>query len=181
MHADHVGGLAHDGKMVFPNATIRVDRNDVTYWLDESNVSKAPGAMRANFEANKPSFAPYIAVGKLKPFDGDTVLMPGIRATAAYGHTPGHCFYEVESKGQKLLLWGDTVHAASVQFADPSVTVQWDSNPTQAEAQREKAFADAVRRRFLVGGAHTAFPGIGHVRAQRKGYVWVPVNYSASL
>jgi hypothetical protein len=26
--------------------------------------------------------------------------------------------------------------------------------------------------------AHLAFPGIGHVRAEGKGYAWVPANYA---
>ncbi len=110
------------------------------------------GPIRANFEANKPSFAPYIAAGKLKPFGGDTVLVPGIRAIAAYGHTPGHCFYEVESKGQKLLLWGDTVHAAAVQFADPSVTVQWDSNPTTGGISTREGILRCGEARLSRGG-----------------------------
>jgi glyoxylase-like metal-dependent hydrolase (beta-lactamase superfamily II) len=181
MHVDHVGGLVHKGRMAFPNATVRVDKNDVDYWLDEAKVDKTDEGVRANVEANRASFAPYVAAGKLEPFNGDTDLMPGIKTIAAHGHTPGHNFYQVDSKGQRLVLWGDTVHAAAVQFADPSVTVQWDSNAKQAEAQRQKAFADAARQGYLAGGAHTAFPGIGHVRAQGKSYAWVPVNYSASL
>jgi len=28
--------------------------------------------------------------------------------------------------------------------------------------------------------AHVAFPGIGQVRADGKGYRWVPVNYSSN-
>lgn len=181
MHVDHVGGLIHDGKASFPNATIHVSTNDLDYWLNESEAGSAPHALHESFEADRASFAPYIASGQVKPFDGDTALLPGISAVHAYGHTPGHSYYLIESEGQQLLLWGDTIHAAAVQFADPSVTVIWDSNPHEAEVQRESVLADAVRSRILVGGAHIAFPGIGHIRTQGEAYAWVPLNYSASV
>ena len=41
-----------------------------------------------------------------------------------------------------------------------------------------QATADAAKNGYLVGSAHIAFPGIGHVRANGKGYAWVPVNYT---
>jgi hypothetical protein len=28
-----------------------------------------------------------------------------------------------------------------------------------------------------VGSAHLPFPGLGHIRAEGKSYVWVPVDY----
>ena len=38
--------------------------------------------------------------------------------------------------------------------------------------------ADAARNGFLVGAAHISFPGVARVRADGKGFAWVPVNYS---
>ena len=32
LYADHVGGLARNGKRVFPNATIHVDKRDLDFW-----------------------------------------------------------------------------------------------------------------------------------------------------
>jgi glyoxylase-like metal-dependent hydrolase (beta-lactamase superfamily II) len=96
----------------------------------------------------------------------------------APGHTPGHSIYAVESKGQKLVLWGDLMHVAAVQFAEPSVTIQFDSDSKAAAAQRKKAYADAAKQGYWVAAAHLSFPGIGQVRAEGKGYVWFPANYS---
>ncbi|HEV8722425.1 MAG TPA: hypothetical protein VGW77_17550 [Candidatus Binatia bacterium] len=39
-------------------------------------------------------------------------------------------------------------------------------------------FAEAAREGYLVAGAHIQFPGLGHVRADGKGYVWIPANYT---
>jgi glyoxylase-like metal-dependent hydrolase (beta-lactamase superfamily II) len=135
--------------------------------------------MKGFFQGAMASLNPYVAAGKFKPFEGNTDLVPGVRALASHGHTPGHTTYVAESKGEKLVLIGDLVHVASVQFPDPSVTIQFDSNPKAAQAQRERAFSDAAKNGYWVAAAHIAFPGIGHIRtAGKKGYDWVPANYS---
>jgi hypothetical protein len=42
------------------------------------------------------------------------------------------------------------------------------------------AYAAAAKDGYLVGSAHFAFPGLGHVRkAGGKSYTWVPLNYSS--
>jgi glyoxylase-like metal-dependent hydrolase (beta-lactamase superfamily II) len=125
------------------------------------------------------SLKPYIAAGKFKPFSGDTDLIAGIRAVAVPGHTVGHTVYVVESQGQKLVLWGDLLHVAAVQFANPSVTIQFDTDAKAAAKQRKRAYADAAKHSYWVAGAHLAFPGIGHIRSEGQGYVWVPANYTA--
>jgi glyoxylase-like metal-dependent hydrolase (beta-lactamase superfamily II) len=85
--------------------------------------------------------------------------------------------YVVESKGEKLLLWGDLMHVAAVQFPDPAATLLFDSDSKQATAQRRKVFADAASQGYWVGAAHIAFPGLGHLAKAGDGYAWVPVNY----
>jgi glyoxylase-like metal-dependent hydrolase (beta-lactamase superfamily II) len=122
---------------------------------------------------------PYIAAGKFQPFSGDTELVPGIRAMATPGHTAGHTLYVVESKGQKLLLWGDLMHVAAAQFADPAVTIHFDTDSRLAAMQRKKVFGDAAEHGLWVAGAHLPFPGIGQLRAAGTGYTYQPVNYSA--
>jgi glyoxylase-like metal-dependent hydrolase (beta-lactamase superfamily II) len=54
---------------------------------------------------------------RLETFDGPTEFLPGLRSVALPGHTAGHTGYLVESEGQRLLIWGDVVHVAAVQFA----------------------------------------------------------------
>ena len=180
MHADHVGGLMDKANLAFPNATLRIDKADTDYWLSEANLKAAPDSAKGFFQGAMASANPYVAAGKLKTFSGNTELVPGVRAISAYGHTPGHTVYAVESKGEKLMLWGDLMHVAAVQFANPSVTIQFDSNNKQAEATRKKAFAEAAKEGYMVGVTHISFPGLGHIRPGPggKGYTWVPLNYS---
>jgi len=51
-------------------------------------------------------------------------------ATVTRGHTPRHTIYVVESKGERLVLWGDLMHVAAVQFPGPSVTIKLPANYT---------------------------------------------------
>jgi glyoxylase-like metal-dependent hydrolase (beta-lactamase superfamily II) len=177
-HADHVGGLASDGKPVFPNAVIRADKREADFWLSEENMNKAPADKKGFFQGAMASVNPYVKAGKFKPFEGDTELVPGISAHAANGHTPGHTTYVVESGGQKLILIGDLIHVAAVQMENPSVTIGFDSDEKAARAARLKEFDAAAKGGYLVGGAHLQFPGMGHLRKEGKGYRWVPVNYT---
>ncbi len=178
MHGDHVGGLISGDKMAFTNAIVRADKHDADYWLSQANMDAAPKDAQGFFKGAMASIKPYVAAGKFQPFDGDTDLGPGIKAVAAHGHTPGHTIYVVESKGQKLVLWGDLMHVAAVQFEDPSVTIKFDTDSKSAALQRKRAYADAAKGRYWVAAAHLAFPGIGHVRSEGHGYAWVPANYA---
>ena len=179
MHADHVGGLMAGDKLAFPNAIVRADKHDADFWLSQANLDKAPADAKGFFQGAMASLNPYVAAGKFKPFDGDTELVPGVKAVAARGHTPGHSTYLVESQGQKLALWGDLMHVAAVQFAQPAVTIQFDTDSKAAAVQRKRAYAEAAKQGSMVGSAHLSFPGLGHLRAEGKGYVWVPLNYSS--
>jgi glyoxylase-like metal-dependent hydrolase (beta-lactamase superfamily II) len=180
MHPDHVGGLMAGDKMAFPNAVVRADQHDADFWLNQAVMDKAPDASKGFFKGAMASLNPYVQAGRFKPFDGSTALVDGVRAVATHGHTAGHTIYEVESKGSKLVLWGDLMHVAAVQFPDPSVTIQFDTDSKAARAQRQKAYASAAKQGHLVGSAHLSFPGLGRLRAEGTGYVWVPANYSSS-
>jgi len=178
LHPDHIGGLVAGDKLAFPNATVHVAKADADFWLSADNMKKAPAETQSMFQQATAMLNPYSTAGKLKPFEGETELVPGIRSIATPGHTPGHSLYAAESKGQKLVIWGDLMHLAAVQFPDPSVTIQFDTDSKAAAAQRKKAYAEAAKQGYWVGVAHISFPGIGHLATEGKGYAWVPVNYS---
>lgn len=112
---------------------------------------------------------------------GRTTLFPGITAIPAPGHTPGHSFYELESEGRRLLVIGDTIHAAEVQLPDPSVTVDYDVDPAAAAARRETVLAQLVQTRELVAGDHLSFPGLGHVVRSGSGFAFAPLPYDAGV
>ena len=179
MHGDHAGGLSVDGKVVFPNAIVRAAQQEADFWLSKAHMDAAPADRKDGYQTAMDMLNPYVSAGKFKPFNGDTELVPGIRAVESHGHTAGHTLYVVESKGQKLVLWGDLMHVAAVQFPVPAVTIRFDTDSVRAAAQRKKVFADAAEQRSWVAGAHLPFPGIGHLRPADAGYDFVPANYGA--
>ena len=179
LHADHMGGLNDaSGQPLFPKAKILVSQEDNDFWLSQKIADGAPTERQPFFKMARDSAAPYLASGQWKTFTEGSVLVPGIQAVKANGHTPGHTAYAVESEGHKLLIWGDLVHAHAVQFAKPGVSIEFDIDQKQAIATRLSIMKAMAASKSLVAGMHLPFPGIGHVRADGKEhYTWVPIEF----
>ncbi|HXA46162.1 MAG TPA: MBL fold metallo-hydrolase, partial [Burkholderiaceae bacterium] len=176
-HSDHIGGLLNGDKAAFPNAIVRADKHESDYWLSQANLDKAPKDNKDSFIHAQAALKPYVDTGKFKPIEGNGELVAGVSSQSTFGHTPGHTSYVVESKGQKLVVWGDLIHVAAVQLAHPDAKMQFDSDSKAGMAQRKKTYAEAAKEGYIVAGAHISFPGLGRLRADGTGYVWVPVNY----
>jgi glyoxylase-like metal-dependent hydrolase (beta-lactamase superfamily II) len=177
MHTDHIGGLMRDGRPAFPKATIRADVHEAARYLSKAAMDAAPADEREDYESAMAIFKPYLASGKFKPFDGETQLIPGVRAVPAAGHTPGHTIYVIESGGERMLAWGDLMHVAALQFPLPSATFETEWSTAKSAQQRQTVFADVANHGHYAAAAHVAFPGIGKLRADGDGYTWVPVSY----
>ena len=178
MHVDHVGGLTTaDGAAAFPNAVVRVAKAESDYWLDAESERRVPENKKPAFRVAVQSVAPYAASGRLKPFEPGEELLPGVTAVPEPGHTPGQTGYLFSSKGQRLLAWGDIVHVRAAQFPKPGIAIDFDVDPKAAVATRKKIMAEAAREGYWVAGAHLPFPGIGTLRAEKKSYAWIPVQY----
>ncbi len=177
VHPDHTGGLTVGGKKVFPNAIVQMDKRELAYWTDKTAAEKAPEPTKSFFKMVEPTVGPYIAAGRVKTFDGETQLFPGLRSIPGYGHTPGQSYYVLESEGQKMIFWGDIIHVPDIQFTNPNVTIKFDVDSTAAAARRKKDFADAVKNRTLVAMPHMYFPGVGHVAKDGDRYRWIPLPY----
>ncbi|NMC30944.1 MAG: MBL fold metallo-hydrolase [Veillonellaceae bacterium] len=181
MHGDHVGGLLAGTERAFSNATVYASKREADYWLSDANRDAAPAAAKRTFQAVRTALMPYIHAGKFKIFEENALLSAGVRAEPLFGHTPGHTAYLVESKGVTMVLWGDIVHVAAVQFVDPAVTIAYDTDETAAADARWRILAAAAKNKWWVGGAHLAFPGIGRVHdGEDGGYVFVPLELPAN-
>jgi len=181
IHTDHTGGLMDGDRMVFPNATIYVSKKEYDFWLTPENFTNASKKLKPYFEQAALKMNPYVKAGKVKTFGYDQEIMPGIRPIASAGHTPGHSFYQLSSKGETIVFWGDILHSAAVQLADPDVTIIYDVDPKAAAAARKKAFDEAAKGKHWIAADHISFPGIGHIRSEgTKGYRWFPVNFTTT-
>lgn len=179
LHPDHACGLiASDGKLAFPNATLRTAKSESDFWMSEAVAAKAPKDAQNFFKQARESVQPYITAGKFKPFDNNDVIVPGIVTVPTPGHTPGHTSYQVTSKDQTLLVIGDLIHSYAMQFPKPNIAIAFDNDSAQAIPMRKKIFAEAAKKQTLIAGAHLPFPGIGQLHANGAGYDWIPVQYA---
>ncbi|NVM79823.1 glyoxylase-like metal-dependent hydrolase (beta-lactamase superfamily II) [Duganella sp. SG902] len=169
LHKDHAGGIP-----AFPNAVLRVSQAEADYWLTPANKAKAPAFLSTFFDAAQAAVAPYQASGRFQPYQDFGPLEAGITALPAPGHTPGHAAYLI---ADKLLLWGDIVHVAPIQLPHPDATVKYDSSESTAQATRASLLRQAAEKHWIIGAAHIAFPGLGHLRRWRGEYQWLPLNY----
>lgn len=180
LHGDHAGGLlTPEGEVAFPKARVYVSKADADYWLSAESLAKAPEAAKGFFQIPQKAVAPYAQAGRLTVYEGNAEILPGIKPVFTHGHTPGHTSYLFESQGQKLLVWGDIVHSVGVQMPHPEITIEFDTDPTQALATRLKVLGWTAKDVLMVAGAHLPFPGIGHVRAEgKRRYSWVPADFA---
>jgi glyoxylase-like metal-dependent hydrolase (beta-lactamase superfamily II) len=169
LHGDHIGGLQRDGKPLFPNAKVYLARQEREYWTRTNLNRNAVDALTA-YGAKVETFLPGEAGQALQE------LLPGITAIAAFGHTPGHTAFQVESDGERLLIWGDLMHIEGIQFPLPDVSVTYDTDPVAAAASRKKILAYAASNNIPIAGMHLIYPAIGSVRAQDKGYRLIPAK-----
>ncbi len=168
MHGDHLhGAVTPEGVKLFPNAVLRIAKADVDYWTNPSVEAAAPENQKGRFIPAKRALAAY--GDRLQPFELGAELTPGIRSVPAAGHTPGHSCYMVSSGGARLLLLGDAMHVAPVQFPKPEITVMFDFSQDAARAKRMELFEMAAKENILIGAVHLPFPGIGRLRPRDGG------------
>src|SRR5882762_2933323 len=180
LHSDHVGGLTtDDGKRVFPKADVYVAKAESDFWLSPEIAAKAPKDAQPFFRSAQAIAAPYIKAGKWHTFTGSEPIVDGMQLVPLPGHTPGHTGYEFSSKGQKILFWGDTIHAQRVQLQHPEVTAIFDIDQTAAAATRNQLLSKLAREDILIAAPHMSFfPPLGRLRKEGSGYGWAPVVFT---
>jgi glyoxylase-like metal-dependent hydrolase (beta-lactamase superfamily II) len=176
MHGDHLHGtVTPEGARMFPNAVLRIGKADVDYWGSAAVEAAAPADQKGRFVAAKRAIAAY--GDRLQTFEPGAELTPGIHSVDAAGHTPGHSCYMVGSGTARLLLLGDTLHVAPVQFPRPEITVGFDYNRDDARAKRRALFEMAARENILIGAVHLPFPGIGRLREKDNAFTYEPLPW----
>lgn len=179
MHPDHIPGLlGSDGKMMFPNAVVHVNAAEHAFWTAPETRTKMPDEFKVFFDLANAAIKPYAAAGKVQTFKDGAQLARGITAAAAPGHTVGHSMVRVSSDGSDLLIWGDIVHCAALQFPEPERAIAFDSDPAMAIANRKKVMDMVAADRLLFAGAHLPFPGVGHAAKSGSGYAYVPLTHA---
>lgn len=169
MHGDHIGGLTNDaGEATFPNARYVTGQVEYDHWAAAGN-ERFDGKVRPF--AEKMSF-----IG-----DGGAVVS-GITGMAAFGHTPGHMGYMLESNGEQLFLMADAANHYVWSVAYPDWEVRFDMDKEAAAKTRKNIMGMAAADRFPIVGYHMPFPGVGYITDQGPGaFHYVPATYQLML
>ncbi|MGO4355223.1 MBL fold metallo-hydrolase [Rhizobium sp. RAF36] len=157
-HPDHMGGLVKDGKLAFPNATVRMSSAEWTFAKKNTQLADVVEAIDSHVKTFKP---------------GATVV-PQITSVSLKGHTPGHVGYQIVSGKEKLFDIGDTVHSSIISLAKPEWAVGFDTDEKGGEKNRIATLKKLAADGELVFTPHFPFPGIGHIKAEGDHFAWDP-------
>lgn len=174
-HGDHINGVRNKaGQLVFPKAKLMVPSVEHAFWMDDARMAAAPEAMRGAFQGVRRIFN-GLPADQLVQFEPGKEVLPGITSVAAFGHTPGHTLFRVESKGEKFAYLADLTNIPELFARNPDWAVQFDMNAEAARETRRKMFEMVVNEKMLAGGFHFPFPAFGRVEKLGNGYDFKPV------
>ena len=162
MHGDHIGGLMNEGSPTFANARYVTGQAEFDHWA---------GAENEGFEANvRPLAENMTFIG-----DGGDVVS-GITGMAAFGHTPGHMVYRLDSAGAGLVIFADLANHPVWSLARPSWEVRFDADKEAAAASRRNVLGMIAADRIPAIGYHMPFPAVGYVDTGSGDaeFRWVP-------
>ncbi|MYN27898.1 MBL fold metallo-hydrolase [Duganella levis] len=167
MHEDHIGGLVtEDGSAVYPNATLYLAEEELAFWSDKTSPEHHPVmAQLGLFTLAHSALRAY--QGRIKPLPANAQVMPGVSMVPLHGHTPGHSGVQIESGGQRVLIWGDVIHSTLLQLRYPDWSIGFDMDPAQALDTRKRLLERLAHEDTLVTGPHVT--GIGHIHCCSSG------------
>ncbi len=169
MHPDHIGGLMEDGKPAFPNARYLAGQVEYDFWSKPDMAEHRVGKL---VQSN------VIPLAEKMSFLGDeAAVASGITAIAAFGHTPGHMAFHIESEGKRLLLIADACNHYVMSLQRPDWHVRFDMDKEGAAATRRKVLGLAAADGIPITGYHMPFPAVGFVETMGEGFRWSGVSY----
>ena len=167
MHGDHIGGLMNGEAPTFPNARYVTGATEFDAWAKMENET---------FEAKVRPLADRMEmIG-----DGDSVAS-GVTAMAAFGHTPGHMTYMLESEGQQLLVAADFANHYVWSLGYPDWEVKFDMDKAAAAQTRREILGMLAADGLPFIGYHMPWPGMGYVEANGDGFRYEPTSYQLML
>ncbi len=177
MHGDHIGGLMSEGVPAFANAAYAAGQVEYDFWSHDDRLS---GELEDRAQLVRSNVVP---LAEKTRFVGDNAeVVPGITGIAAFGHTPGHMAYHIESNGQRLMLWADASNHYLLSVQQPEWHVRFDMDKEAAVATRKRLFDMAHAERIPVTGYHMPFPAVGFIDKTADGdYRWVQASYQLNL
>ena len=180
-HGDHINGLlGSDNKLAFPNAEVMVPAAEWKYWTDEGNMSRAPEALKGNFNNVRRVFGALD--NKVTQYEADKEIVPGITSVATYGHTLGHTSHILASGSGKVIVQADVTAGMAFLFVqNPEWHFGFDMDKPLAVQSRRRLYDMAATDKTLVQGFHFNFPGTAYIEKAGNGYRLIPAAWNPTL
>ncbi len=167
MHGDHIGGLMMRGGETFPNARYVTGPAEHNHWASSGNEKFGANVTPLN--------------DKMEFIDGGHSVASGITAIAAFGHTPGHMAYMLESDGEQLVLIVDSANHYVWSLAYPDWEVRFDMDKAAAAATRRQIFGMLSADKLPFIGYHMPWPALGYVEPRDSGFRYIPASYQMMM
>jgi glyoxylase-like metal-dependent hydrolase (beta-lactamase superfamily II) len=179
-HPDHINGIKNkDNGRVFPNAEIMVPAPEWDFWMDDANLRAAPDGLKGVFLNFRRVFADIAKdVTRYRP---GIEVATGLATVPAFGHTPGHTVFAIQSGSEQILVLSDTTQHPALFARHPEWQPAFDIDGPQAVATRKKLLDRVAADRMLVTGYHFPFPACGHIVKTADGYEHVPMLWQPTL
>ncbi|MGG7516353.1 MBL fold metallo-hydrolase [Allorhizobium undicola] len=177
LHGDHIGGLMEQGKPAFPKARYMTGRKEYAFWTDAKRMgTPAENGHKAVLANVKPLEDKFTFIE-----DEGGAVTDGIKAIPAFGHTPGHMIFRVESDSKAMILTADTSNHYVLSLQRPEWEVRFDMDKSMATATRKKVFDMIAAEKLPFIGYHMPFPSVGYVEKLDEGYRFVPKSYQFDI
>ncbi|UWR22069.1 MBL fold metallo-hydrolase [Sulfitobacter sp. S190] len=167
MHGDHIGGLSTDGTKTFANARYVTGSAEFDAWSKADNEG---------FDTKVKPLAEEMTM-----LDDGGSVASGVTAMAAFGHTPGHMAYRIESDGNQLVLGADFANHYVWSLAHPDWEVKFDMDKAAAAQTRRKMLDMMAADAIPFVGYHMPWPAFGYVEKSGENYAYVPHTYQLLL
>ena len=175
MHMDHIGGLLVDGvkDRLRPDLRVHVAGAELKFWEspDFSRAVMPPGFPDALRRAAKRFVNDYHS--RLRPFEAEYEVAPGLVVRRTGGHTPGHSVVRLASGGDRLTFAGDAVFQVGFEHSDWHNGFEHD--PEEAARARVNLLRELAATRELLVATHLPFPSLCHVAVEGGAFRCVPI------
>jgi glyoxylase-like metal-dependent hydrolase (beta-lactamase superfamily II) len=177
MHFDHIGGLFADGlkDRLRPDVPIHIAGAEVDFWAspDFSRASMPPPVQAKVGSVARQFLDEYR--GRLRPFEADYEVAPGVVVHRTGGHTPGHCVVRLASRSERLTFLGDSVFPD--HFDRPDWHNAFDHDPEEAVRVRVRLLRELADSGERLAATHLSFPSLGRVVAAGEVFKWAPAYW----
>ena len=143
-HGDHINGLLRaDNSLTYPNAEVLVPAPEHKYWMDDGEMSRSPTQRIADNFKNVRRVISGEVLKRLRTYEWDKEVLPGITAVGTPGHTPGHTSHIVSSGPATVYVQADVTHAPFLFARHPGWHAFYDHEPVLAEATQAQGLRHA--------------------------------------